>query len=325
MNPRTIRRAWVITLLVLATILLITDLSFSQGISTKSINPKLPTRITLSRATSTTILFPAQFSGVYALGLVFKDKDTKGNLVGTVQGWYETQRPTPILILHSLVDNLDTFMTVYMNDQLYTFELVTGQYPDVSLTLTSGNVPASSTKLPEIDEDTVVKMRPRYEPQLLADIMDLAREAPLIKASYPEAYAGYSERNDIPYISDDGFVRTTVTLIQKFSDRDAIVISGKAENLTGNPIPFDTAHVSMAVGTVLKPITVLTPTRPIPANKAVNFTAITVGDIGGGRADIALANEFRLIVDSGHHSAPSEPTVPVLPPAPLLPPKGSVK
>src|SRR5580692_6715830 len=129
MTPRTPRRfsvveAWILTLAVITAILLLTDLSFSQGISTKSINPKFNLKITLSQRTKTTILFPSQFYHISCLGLVFKDKDTKGKLVGTVQGWFAPpDNNLPILELHALTDDLDTFMTVYVDDKLYTFEL----------------------------------------------------------------------------------------------------------------------------------------------------------------------------------------------------------
>lgn len=339
MKTKTIQRIqqwWVITILLLCTLLLLSDLSFSQGISTKTISPKLLTKITLSQSTNTTILFPSQFSEVNALGIVFTDdKASKGKKYGTIQAYYSKNQPTPLLILRSLVDNVQTYMTVLMDNQLYTFALVTGDNPDVSLTLTTGNAKANSvTPMPaEVDADTVKQMRPRYDPQLLADIFDLSKEAPLIQASYPAGYEGYSAR-DTELISDDGFVRTTVRRIQKFQKYDAIVISGKAENLTAAPIKFDLFHVSMAIGDALRPLTVLYPARPIPANKSFEFTAIVVGDVGGGRADLSLSNEYRLVVDSGHHpvnyeppTQPSDPppVVQVLPPSPLLPKKGDVK
>lgn len=337
MTEKTLIRAWILTLTVISVLLLIADLSFAQGISTKIINPKFKTRITLNQRTNTTILFPAQFYNVSALGIVFRDKNAKGKAIGTVEGWYTTpDHNLPILELRALSEDLDTFMTVFMDGKLYTFELVAGDTPDIALTLEKGDatqIPVVSPPAETTPETVRQFTRPSVDPQVLSTILDLVREQPLLQASYPEGYEGSSHK-DVEFVSDDGFVRTTVTRIFKFSKQDAVAITGKVENLTDAPIKFGTPNVGISVGTVLRPITLLYPTHPVPANKGFEFDALIVGGRDGARDDVSLDNEFRLIVDSGHRrpppDAPSAPKeiVPIptpLPPSPLLPRKGDIK
>src|SRR5208282_106898 len=105
----------------------------AQGISTKFISPGTPTKIVLTQESVTTIRFPEQFSGVYGLGLV--SKDSKG-AHGNIQCEYSQTKP--ILVLYALSAEVHTFMTVFMSDQLYVFELVTKGTPDIAVTLQEG-------------------------------------------------------------------------------------------------------------------------------------------------------------------------------------------
>src|SRR6478736_4242996 len=126
MNPKN-------CLLTAKILVLCGALAHGAGISTRTINSTQITTIVLSQNDDTTIIFPEQISGVYCKGIVLSDSKEKK---GLVQGFWSANKP--VLVLTSLVDPLNAKMTVYMGGKLYAFNLITGQNPDVAMTLESG-------------------------------------------------------------------------------------------------------------------------------------------------------------------------------------------
>jgi hypothetical protein len=284
---------------------------FSQGINTKIIDPGTATKIVLNASVATILQFPAQFSAVYGLGIVGKDSKEGGD----VQVEYGANRP--VLVLHPLKSHVRNCMTVFMSDRMYVFNLEDGDNPDLAVTLESGAVSDPSSK---ITPQTIVDSRPKYSPDMLVSLMDRAQGAALLKVSDPDDYAGYQHR-ECDYASDDGYLKTVVKDLHKFPKDDTIVLMGQITNESDTPINFDADHAAIAVQTVKHPVTLLSCRRPIPAKGTVAFVAVLVGDVDGSRANLAIENSLRLVVDTGHYKehtaeAPAPAPTPIATPAP---------
>ena len=87
-----------------------------------------------------------------------------------------------------------------------------------------------------------------------------------------------------------------MTTIHRFSKDDAIVLQGTVTNETARPIQFDGRAATVQVANEVHPIKLLDCLRPIPANATVPIDVVIQGDIDGGRANLSIQNEFRIIL-----------------------------
>jgi hypothetical protein len=118
--------------------------------------------------------------------------------------------------------------------------------------------------------------------------------------STPIFYLGYTSRQ-ADYTSDSGTVKTTVTQIHRFSGEDAIILEGTVQNETNHPIEFDGRATTVQVANEVHPAKLTDCLRPIPAGATVPIVVVIQGDIDGGRANLSIQNEFRIMLpgDSG--------------------------
>jgi hypothetical protein len=98
------------------------------------------------------------------------------------------------------------------------------------------------------------------------------------------------------YTSDSGVVKTTVTQIHRFSKEDAIVLEGTVQNETEHPIAFDGRAATVLVANEVHPVKLLDCLRPIPAGATVPIDVVIQGDVDGGRANLSIENEMRIIL-----------------------------
>jgi hypothetical protein len=258
-------------------------------IDTVSIDPKTPAKVTLSTGVDTVVQFPATINGAFGLGLV----TDSGNQNAGQGGIIAVQHPGPnLLVLHSLRPDAHCLMTVLMDGKLYLIALETGADPNVSLTLVKAEGAQSIGK--EITPVEVKAMRPKMEPALYEELERRATKVELLKPNLPSLYQGYSTR-PANSTSDAGSARVTVTRVSRFSDQDAVVVEGTVRNETGQPLKFDGRAVQVLVASELHPAKWVHCQQPVPPGESVAIVAVIQGTPDGlGRANLALANEFRI-------------------------------
>ena len=259
-----------------------------QPIDSRKLTPDAPMRIALSTSLTTTLLFPAPLSGTFGLGLI------EGNQRG-VAGSVQVEHPegSGILVLHPLTLDAHVLMTVLMERTLYVFDLQTGRDPDVAITLTKSDPVVAQAK--EVTPEEVKAARLNYNPELLVGFERRAHDAALLRKLYPALYEGYGSR-PAQYSSDNGKVKTTVTEIHRFSKEDVVVLEGTVTNELSHPIEFDGRAATVQVANEIHPVKLLDCLRPIPVGATVPVVAVIQGDVDGGRANISIDNEFRLLV-----------------------------
>ncbi len=265
----------------------------AQTIATKPLTIDIPIRISLSPDLTTTLLFPGPLSGTFGLGLV----TGQGAQNGTVQ--VDHPDGSNILVLHALSDTAHVLATVLLDGKLYVLDLVSGPQPDVAVTFVKidGAAPRAEAVTPE----QVIAARPTYAPELLIGLLRRARDVNILRPLYGNLYDGYSKR-DTQYTSDSGTVKTTVTTVHRFSKEDATVLQGVVENETDKPLSFDGRAATVLVASEVHPIKLLDCLRPIPPRTKTLIDVVIQGDIDGGRANLALGNEYRIMLpgDTGN-------------------------
>lgn len=262
-----------------------------QNIATKVLSSGTPIKIVLSPALTTTLLFPGPLSGTFGLGLAAGNNAQAASSGGTVQ--VEHPDGSNVLVLHALTETAHVLATVLLDGSLYVFDLESGSSPDVAVTLVKND--PSTVQAQSVTPEQVRLARPKYDPEVLVGFLRRAHDAALMKPLYPDLYQGYAAR-EVKYTSDSGTVKTTVTRVHRFTKEDAIVLEGTVENETAHPIQFDGRSASVQVANEVHPIKLLDCLRPIPPNATVPIDVVIQGDIDGGRANLAIDNEFRIML-----------------------------
>lgn len=279
---------------IAAYILFSASITMAQTIATKPLTLGAPIRIQLSPDLATTLFFPGPLSGTFGLGLVTGQNAQNG----TVQ--VDHPEGSNILVLHALSETAHVLATVLLDGKLYVLDLVSGPQPDVAVTFikSDGGV---APRAEAINPEQIIADRPKYAPELLIGLLRRARDANILRPLYADLYQGYSKR-DAQYTSDSGTYKTTVTTVHRFSKDDAVVLQGVVENETDKPLNFDGRAATVLVASEVHPIKLLDCLRPIPAHTKTLIDVVIQGDIDGGRANLALDNEYRIILpgDTGN-------------------------
>lgn len=268
-------------------LLLGASIAEAQNIGTKVLTPGTSMRIELSPGIATTLLFPGPISGTFGTGLAGNGQ--------TQQAVVQIEHPegSAVLVLRALAENVRAVMTVLFDGGLYVFQLESGPHPDAALTLTK--IDQSLEGVKQVSAEDVKAVRLKYDPELLVGFERKARDAALLRKLYPDLYQGYTSRQ-ADYTSDSGTVKTTVTQIHRFSGEDAIVLEGTVQNETNHPIEFDERATTVQVANEVHPAKLTDCLRPIPASATVPIVVVIQGDIDGGRANLSIQNEFRIML-----------------------------
>jgi hypothetical protein len=267
----------------------------AQTIATRVLFRDQPIKIALSPLITTTLIFPSPLAGTFGLGLV----SGGGQSGGSIQ--LEHPAGSNILVFHALTEQAHTFATIVMEGMLYTLELKATEQPDVSVTMVKAGAGAPGTpdvKEPvEVTPDQIKEARIKYDPELLVGFLRRAHDAVALKSLYPSLYEKYSVRS-ANYTSDSGAAKTTVLKIHRFSKDDAIVLEGTVTNETEAPMAFDGRAATVQVANLTEPVKLLDCLRPIPPGATVPIDVVIQGDIDGGRADLSINNEMRIMLPS---------------------------
>lgn len=92
--------------------------------------------------------------------------------------------------------------------------------------------------------------------------------------------------------------RSLAEELHRFSKEDAVVLEGTVQNESSKPLQFDGRAATVQVANEVHPIKLLVCLRPIPPGKTVPIDVVIQGDIDGGRANLSIENEFRIILPS---------------------------
>jgi hypothetical protein len=274
-----------------AIVLLTVSVAAGQNIETKPLIVGSTIKISLSPQLTTTLLFPGPLAGAFGLGLISGNNAQAPRDGAGVQ--VEHPDGSNVLVLHALSESSRVLMTVLLEGQLYVFDAASGPSPDVAVTLLKAD--AAAPRAIEVTPEEIKAARLKYDPELLVGFERRAHDAALLRKLYPDLYRGYNARQ-ADYTSDSGVVKTTVTQVHRFSKEDAIVLEGTVQNETNHPISFDGRATTVQVANEVHPAKLTDCLRPIPAGATVPIDVVIQGDIDGGRANLSIDNEFRIIL-----------------------------
>jgi hypothetical protein len=292
-------------------------------VETVSLDSKGVTQIPICAGYVTTVLFPRPVSGIVGYGLTSDP--------AAEDGWIQYAHPpdSGLVTLRVLRPELRAaYMTVLVGDDLYNFALDNNRgQAALSVKLTdgerqvespTGSTPvnaanAQTTPAPQRapDKEDIANARPVYHPEKLRTLLELAKEAPLLRGSSPELYQGYEERK-VSNVSDYGDVVATVEEVHRFPADDAIVLLGHIENKGAKSVSFDPAGITIGIGDRQYPSALVDCASGVSPGQTIKFGVIGQGEVDGSRAHLAIRNTFRVLLPK--YSAPASSPVPEQPP-----------
>jgi len=289
---------------------------------TIGLDPDGVTQIPVCSGYVTTVLFPHPVSGIVGYGLTSDPASEEGSIQ------YAHPGDSGLVTLRVLKPDLRVaYMTVLTGDDLFNFALVNSpgqaalsvrltegarqaeQPGPGSIQLATADVQPVPSPSQQVTKEDVVDARPVYHPEKLRTLLELAKEAPLLRESSPELYKGYEERK-VSNVSDYGEVIATVQEVHRFPADDAIVLVGEIENKSIKPITFDPAAITIGIGDRQYPSAFVDCAGRVEAQAATKFAIVGQGDVDGSRAHLALRNTFRIQLPNFQAPAPPSPTPP---------------
>jgi hypothetical protein len=266
-----------------------------QPIETRVLKAEQENHITIHPNVATTLLFPSPVGGTFGLGLVSLIKQGNGSGEAPVSGVVQMDHPenSPVMVLHALTNNAKVMMTVLLDGRLYVFDVEAGSQPDIAITYvkTDPQVPRAQ----EVTANDVIANRLKFNPELLDGYLRRARDAEVMRKSYPELYQDYNTRT-ANYTSESDSAITTVTSIHRFSNQDVVVLEGTVQNKLGTALLLDPRSTTVQVANEVHPAKLTDVQQPIPAGQTVPIAVVLQGDWDASRAHLSIENEFRIIL-----------------------------
>ena len=243
--------------------------------------------VSLSRVT--TISFPGPISAIDAANVTSDPKVPGLFQIAYTKGSY-------FLSVKALVPKVTTNVNIRWNKKTYVIELVESPLPLYSVIF---------------QYDTDADLRPaitRVTPGRLLALLDKAKAYPLLKEYHANTVAQveYANFTKNPRVMDYKDYEVRLDEVFRFNPEDTLIFRVLLRNKTDQPIQYRPDGFSLRVGdrTYSQSISDASGTIP-PKNETPAYFAVT-GTPNGGRNDLALKNDFNILLDRIETNAPPQ-------------------
>jgi len=245
--------------------------------------------IPVSRSRVTTISFPGPISAIDAANVTSDPKVPGLFQIAYTKGSY-------FLSVKALVQKAATNVNIRWNKKTYVIELVESPLPLYSVIF---------------QYDTDADLRPaitRVTPSRLLALLDKAKAYPLLKEYHANTVAQveYANFSKNPRVMDYKDYEVRLDEVFRFNPEDTLIFRVLLRNKTDQPIQYRPDGFSLRVGdrTYSQSISDASGTIP-PKSETPAYFAVT-GTPNGGRNDLALKNDFNVLLDRIETNAPPQ-------------------
>src|SRR5882672_11470185 len=264
------------------------------------------TVVTVPVATNrvTTISFPGPIAAIDAVGVTADGKTPAEFQLAHTKG-------SSFVSVRALARKATTNLNIRWNKRTYVFELVESDAPVLALNLDD----RAATE--------IVQPAPQVTPTRLLALLDKAKAFPLLKKQQPNAVAGAEARTfgDKPQITDFNDYEIRIEEVFRFNGDDTLVFHVTLRNKSAAEIRYLPASFCVRVGDRLYYQSISDAPGVLPVNAASTVYFAITGTPDGGRNELSLKNEFKVLVT---RLSPPSPVVtvtnaPVIPVQPIRP------
>jgi len=255
----------------------------------------------------TTISFPSPIDAIDGVGITVDGKTPGLFQLAHVKG-------SAFLSVRALAPKASANLNIRWNDHTYVFELTESNAPVLSLVM----------QAPPTPEESGVGRAPEVSPLKLLSLLDKARAFPLLKSQQPESVAdvGFTTYDGEPLVSDFNDYQIQIEAAFRFNSEDTLVLRVAITNAADTPLIYQPDSFAVRAGNRLYPQSISDADGTVPPKgRSIVYFAVT-GTPDGGRNDLALKNNFTVLIN---RLSPVPPAAVVTnPPAvhPIRPPKG---
>jgi hypothetical protein len=284
--------------------------------------------LTLSTQIATSITFPAEITLVTGYGLVL-DAARAQELIDSEAVAIATLKdlaPQPVTIVHYAQASRDTlvlravrrgtpcYMTVRCGVKIFLFKFTSGEKANIAVVI-SDKVDNGSAV--QVKKEDILKSRTNYSSSELLGILSRAKGRGFLETVNPELYEGWSQRLGLNLTSGDEKLVSTITEIQQWPQKDALVLRCALENRTKKQIRFKPGDVRVRAGDAAYAVQLADSSGVVAPGKITLLDLVLQGNMGGGKEHLSIQNDFRLEVPIDDSPPPPNDLLP--PPNPLLP------
>ncbi len=229
-----------------------------------------------SKSGTTTIMFPAEISGLYAKSVAAQEQENAGFLISFTPGNF-------YFSIRALKKDAEDHLTVIFDRKAYVLRLTASEKPFYNVTFYQDERKGKDGG------------RPAIVPERLLSLMDKAKAYPLFAAHHPDALAGVLHAS--PGITNyyDGFT-VRIRDVWRFEQEDTLIFRVKLENTTDRPIYFNPQDLAVRLEDRIYTQS-LADTSGVMPPKSITpaFFAVT-GNGQGGRNNLAPDNKWNVLV-----------------------------
>lgn len=227
----------------------------------------------------TTISFPSPIAAIDAAG-VTADGKTPG------QFQLAHTKGSTFVSVRALARKTSTNLNIRWNKHTYVFELVESDTPVLSLNL---DVPATSQ---------AVLPAPSVSPTQLLALLDKAKAFPLLKKQHADAVANAEVKTfgSTPQITDFNDYEIRIQEVFRFNNEDTLVFHVTMKNKSEKEIRYLPESFSVRIGNRLYYQSISDASGVLPPKSASTVYFAITGTPDGGRNELSLKNEFRILV-----------------------------
>ena len=236
---------------------------------------------------TTTIMFPAEISGLYAKSVSTQEQENAGFLITFTPGnFYFTIR--------ALKKDAEDHLTVIFNRKAYVLHLTASDKPFYNVTFYQD------------DRNGKDGNRPAIVPERLLSLMDKAKAYPLFTKNRPDALAGVLHA--VPGIANyyDGFT-VRICDVWRFEQDDTLIFRLELENATDRAIYYKPQDLAIRLDERIYTQSLADASGIMPPKSVTPaFFAIT-GNGQGGRNNLAPENKWNVLVVRAESQTSTQP------------------
>lgn len=286
--------------------------------------------ITLNTQVATTVTFPAPITMVTGYGMVLNVQAATELIESEKQAAALAKEIAikPVTIVHYAQASPDTlamravrpgtpcFVTVRCDTTVFLFKVIAGEMANLAVVMQD---PAASVTNPvvEVKPQEVAKTRIAFSGAELVGILSKARQREFLQTVNPGLYTGWRERRGIALTSRLGDLETTITEVQQWPQKDAIVLRARVQNNGARDLRFKPVDTKVRVGDRSYAVQLADGTGLAPAGKGTLLDVVLQGNSIGGREHLSIENDFSLEIAEDHTPPPPNDLLPT--PQPLVP------
>lgn len=284
--------------------------------------------LTLNTQVATSITFPADITLVTGYGLVLDAghaqelMDSEALAAATLKDL----APKPVTIIHYAQASKDTlvmravrpgspcFVTVRCGTRIFLLKCIAGDKANVAVVIADRGAPGDAGAI-EIKKAEIVKQRIAYSSTELLGILSRAKQREFLESVNPDLFDGWAQRRDLALTASNGDITSTITEIQQWPQKDALVFRCRLDNKGNRLFRFKPSDVKVRAGDSAYSVQLADSSGIVRPGMATALDLVVQGNAIGGKEHLSIKNDFRLEV--AEDTAPPGDVGP--PPNPLLP------